>query len=80
MDLGEEGQDILARHLGHDIRVHRSFYRQHPDIVERGKVTKLLVAMEEGRMASFAGKTIEQMDEVWEVEQADANNAKEVKS
>lgn len=31
----------LARHLGHDIRVHRDFYRLHESAVELTKISTL---------------------------------------
>ena len=33
--------DWLARHMDHDINVHRNFYRLHDDTIELAKVTKL---------------------------------------
>ena len=41
-------QDQLASFLGHDIRVHRSFYRRPIEIVEKAKVAKILLAAYKG--------------------------------
>ena len=36
----------LARHLGHDIRVHRDFYRLNESTIEIAKVSKLLLTVD----------------------------------
>ncbi len=61
LSLGEEGQDWLARHLGHDIRVHREFYRLHDNTIELAKVSKLLIAAEQGDLHKHKGKTLATM-------------------
>lgn len=53
--LSENEYDWLARHLGHDIRVHREFYRLHEDVVELTKVSRLLMAVDNGEASKFAG-------------------------
>ena len=59
MNLAEVEQDWLARHLGHDIRVHREFYRQHESIVELSKISKILIASENGLTQKYKGQTME---------------------
>ncbi|CAH1972179.1 unnamed protein product [Acanthoscelides obtectus] len=61
-DLTETESDWLARHLGHDIRVHREFYRLHESTVELTKVSKLLMAVDEGKVSTFAGKSLADID------------------
>lgn len=39
----------LARHMGHELAVHRNFYRLQEDVIELAKVSKLLLAVEEGK-------------------------------
>ncbi|KAI4470857.1 hypothetical protein MML48_1g16811 [Holotrichia oblita] len=57
--LSETENDWLARHLGHDIRVHREFYRLHENAVELTKVSRLLIAVDQGEAAKFAGKPLQ---------------------
>ena len=48
--------DWLACHLGHDVRVHREFYRLHHSTTELAKVSKLLLAVDSGNREKIAGK------------------------
>ena len=56
--LTEVDLDWLARHLGHDIRVHREFYRLHESTAELAKVSKLLLAVDSGEIKQMAGKSL----------------------
>ena len=56
--LKETEVDWLARHLGHDIKVHREFYRLHESTIEIAKVSKLLLAVDSGRAGCWAGKSL----------------------
>lgn len=60
-NLSENQTDWLARHLGHDARVHREYYRLQESSVELTKVSKLLLAVEEGTINKFAGKTLDEI-------------------
>lgn len=40
----------LACHLGHDVRVHREFYRPHHFTTELAKVSELLLAVASGNL------------------------------
>lgn len=42
--LTQDDPDWVARHLGHDIRIHREYYRMHDSTLELAKVSKLLLA------------------------------------
>lgn len=61
-NLSENEYDWLARHLGHDIRVHREFYRLHENAVELAKVSRLLIAVDAGDVNKFAGKSLEEIN------------------
>ena len=52
----------LARHLGHDVRVHREFYRIHESTIEIAKVSKLLLAVDGGKISKWAGKCLDEID------------------
>lgn len=59
--MSETELDWLARHMGHDIRVHREYYRLHESHIELAKVGKWLFAVDSGKAHKYAGK---RMDEV----------------
>ncbi|KAG7461364.1 nucleoporin p54 isoform X1 [Solea senegalensis] len=48
LDLDEQELEQVARFMGHDIRVHRDFYRQTDKTFQIAKISKLLFAMEQG--------------------------------
>lgn len=50
--------DQLATFMGHDIRVHRSYYRLPEDTLQVAKVSRLLLALESG-LSTFKGKSLE---------------------
>ena len=58
LSLKETEVDWLARHLGHDIRVHRDFYRLHESTIEIAKVSKLLLTVDQGKISQWAGKKL----------------------
>lgn len=62
LSLKETEVDWLARHLGHDIRVHRDFYRLHESTIEIAKVSKLLLTVDQGETRKFAGKTLAEIN------------------
>ena len=52
VDLNSSELDWLARHLGHDISVHRDYYRLHEHTIELSKVSRLLTkAMQQNGLA-----------------------------
>ena len=52
----------LARHVGHELAVHRRFYQLQEDVTELAKVSKLLLAVENGQAHNFAGLTLDDID------------------
>lgn len=61
-NLSENETDWLARHLGHDIRVHRDFYRLHDSSVELAKISRILLAVEGGKAHEFSGKKLNEIN------------------
>lgn len=61
LNLQENELEWLANHLGHSIRVHREFYSFKDNTVELAKVSKILVAMDEGKIGQFSGKTLSEI-------------------
>ena len=62
LNLRDHELDQLATFMGHDVRVHRQFYRLPEDVVQTAKVTKILMAMENGTIGNFQGKTLDEID------------------
>ena len=61
VQLSENEMDIVAKFMGHDIRVHKDFYRLPDKTVDVAKVTKLLMVTDKG-MGAFVGSTLDELD------------------
>lgn len=62
LNLSNTELDQLADFLGHDIRVHRQFYRLPEGTLQLAKISKVLMALEQGRLAEFKGKTLDEIN------------------
>ena len=62
LNLQETELDQLADFMGHDIRVHRQFYQLPEGTIQLVKISKILMAMEQGRLADFQGKSLEEIN------------------
>ena len=62
MNLKENELDVLASFLGHDLQVHRDFYWLPDSTMQIAKISKVLLRMEKGQIATLAGKTLDQID------------------
>ncbi|XP_049323407.1 uncharacterized protein LOC125782687 [Astyanax mexicanus] len=71
MNLKDNELDQLADFLGHDIRVHREFYRLPESTIQVAKISKLLLAMEKGSLSNIQGKSLDQIDD--EVDMSNAS-------
>ncbi|GFS00348.1 hypothetical protein ElyMa_002812100 [Elysia marginata] len=60
MNLLENEMNMLSSQMGHDIRVHKEYYRLSQDVLETAKVRKLLVMMERGALQHLKGKTLQE--------------------
>lgn len=59
LNLSNTELDQLANFLGHEIRVHRQFYRLPEGTLQLAKISKVLMALEQGRLAEFKGKSLD---------------------
>ena len=59
MNLKEGELEWLSNHLGHTIDVHKTSYRLQESTVELAKVSKILLAVDQGKMKSLHGKSLE---------------------
>ena len=53
--------DLLAGFLSHDLLVHRNFYRLPQDTLQLAKVSKILLAFDNGQIATYKGKTLDEI-------------------
>ncbi|XP_059907746.1 uncharacterized protein LOC132457512 isoform X3 [Gadus macrocephalus] len=61
LNLNDTELDQLADFLGHDIRIHRQYYRLPEGTLQLAKISKILMACEQGRLAEFKGKSLEEI-------------------
>lgn len=78
MDLKEHELEWLANHLGHDISVHREYYRLPENTLQTAKVGKLLMAIENG-ISKFQGKKLDDIADVSDIEEEDDDDLDEEK-
>ncbi|XP_042631736.1 extracellular calcium-sensing receptor-like [Cyprinus carpio] len=62
LNLKNHELDQVAGFLGHDICVHREYYRLPEATTQLAKISKLLLAMEKGSLRSLQGKSLEEID------------------
>ncbi|XP_045903641.1 uncharacterized protein LOC123969915 [Micropterus dolomieu] len=61
MNLKDHELDQVAKFMGHDIRVHREYYRLTENTLQLAKMSKLLMAIECGT-AVYKGKSLDEID------------------
>lgn len=62
LNLKSSELEGLANFMGHNIRVHEDFYRLPEGTLQAAKISKILLAMENGKMSDFKGKSLEEID------------------
>lgn len=50
LNLKNNELDLLAKFMGHDIRIHREFYRLPDNVMQVAKLSKVLIALEKGQL------------------------------
>ena len=70
LDLQETEVEQLCHHMGHNIKVHRHFYRLPEDALEITKVGKLLYAIEQG-VDKYKGRKLDEITSLSDVEEED---------
>ncbi|XP_074661297.1 uncharacterized protein LOC141913965 [Tubulanus polymorphus] len=61
LDMKSEELKMLCDHMGHDANIHINHYRLQSSIIEKSKVARLLIAIENGQLKSFRGKTLDEI-------------------
>ncbi|XP_036932014.1 uncharacterized protein LOC119017757 isoform X5 [Acanthopagrus latus] len=62
LNLQENEADQLADFLGHDIRVHRQYYRLPQGTLQLAKMSKMLLAVEKGTLSQYKGQTLDDIE------------------
>ncbi|XP_035766010.1 uncharacterized protein LOC118454610 [Neolamprologus brichardi] len=62
LNLKDNEMDNLADFLGHDIRVHREYYRLPEGTLQLAKISKVLMAMERGQLSDFKGRNLDEIN------------------
>ena len=53
----------VARFMGHNLAVHKKYYQVPMDVTQVTKVSKILMAIENGSIKTVAGKSLDEIDE-----------------
>ncbi|XP_076837036.1 uncharacterized protein LOC143482555 [Brachyhypopomus gauderio] len=61
LNLKDNEMDDLADFLGHDIRVHRQYYRLPEGTLQLAKISKVLMALERGQLSQFKGRNLDEI-------------------
>ncbi|XP_028428579.1 uncharacterized protein LOC114552135, partial [Perca flavescens] len=75
LNLKNNELDQVADFLGHDIRVHRDFYRLPVPTTQLAKISKLLLSMEKGHLSSMQGKSLDDIEIEDEIALSDAEDS-----
>ena len=59
LDLNKNEMEWLAQHMGHDLDVHKNYYRLQDHTIELAKISKLLLAIDEGNGRQFMGRKLD---------------------
>ncbi|XP_063226925.1 uncharacterized protein LOC134533339 isoform X1 [Bacillus rossius redtenbacheri] len=61
LNLRTHELDALATFMGHDIRVHRQYYRLQDDAMELAKVSKLLINLDKGKLSLMKNRNLDEL-------------------
>ena len=62
LNLKNNELDSLANFMGHDIRVHRNFYRLSDEATQLAKISKILMAADSGKLSNYSGRSLDDID------------------
>ncbi|XP_063042777.1 uncharacterized protein LOC134437210 isoform X2 [Engraulis encrasicolus] len=62
LNLNESEMDQVTEFLGHNLTVHRKFYRLPEGTLQLAKLSKVFMAMERGSLMEFKGKNLDQIE------------------
>lgn len=50
---------MVADHMGHNVNIHTDIYRMSSSALEKSKVARFLIAMENGLISKFSGRNLD---------------------
>jgi hypothetical protein len=53
---------MVADHMGHDVNIHCNVYCLQQSTIEKAKVAKILLAIENGMLGKFRGKSLQDIN------------------
>ena len=59
MNLRDNELDVIAQFMGHNIKIHRDYYRLPSELLQTAKVAKLLLAIETGQQERLTGQSLD---------------------
>ena len=62
LNMTNDEKDLMSRHLAHNLKTHDAYYRQCEASLSLAKVSRLLIAVEDGQLDQFKGKTMEEVE------------------
>jgi len=62
LDMKGNEFELLCRHMGHSANVHKDYYRLPSHTLELAKLSKLLLAVENGNLNALCGKNLDELD------------------
>ncbi|KAG5869305.1 hypothetical protein JTB14_024764 [Gonioctena quinquepunctata] len=62
LNLKDHELDSLAKFMGHDIRVHKEYYRLFDETTQLAKICKLLISLDKGDFNRLKGKNLDEID------------------
>lgn len=62
LNLTNNDREQLANFMGHDLSIHNEYYRLPDNTLQVSRVSKILLAMESGKLHELKGKSLEEFD------------------
>ena len=62
LNLEKNEMGLLTQFMGHDIKIHRDYYRLPEDTLQLAKCSKIILLMEKGIMGDFARKSLSEVE------------------
>jgi len=59
MDMTGDELKLVADHMGHSVDIHTNVYKLQSSLLERTKVAKVLMALEDGNLGKLKGQSLD---------------------
>lgn len=59
LDMSGAELKMVADHMGHNVNIHTDVYRLQSSIIEKTKVARVLMAMENGKISKYQGQNLQ---------------------